>query len=260
MHDPDVVAFTIPRPWPSRSSFSATGNRQDGVRWRMRLFHDCGPWCADEPPHPSGAFPWWKLGSYSHFWRIAGRDFYWPPLVTVWHREPGGRDALEVCRPGIKQPDGTWKFSRTWRWHVRHWRFQVHPYQQARRWLLTRCTWCGGRSRKGDPVNCGNSWHPAKVRWWRGELELFHQECLDVHRAHGVCLCESPGRLGHGNYGTCSACGRFRPYGYTPNDPDRWLAALGHRQRPGAALRARLDKAYEERRASEGAGAVDGDA
>jgi hypothetical protein len=257
MHDPDVVAFVIPRPWPQRSQFSATGSRGDGVRWRMRLSHDCGPWCSGDPPHKSGAFPWWKPGSYSRFWRMAGRDFYWPPLVTVWHREPGGYDALSVCRDRVHRRHGKrageWKLTRGWHWHVWHWRFQVHPYHAARRRLLTRCEWCGGRSVKGDPVNVGNSWHLPKRPWWQGEADLFHNDCHNVHRAAGLCLCTIPGELSHPDYGTCSACGLFRPYGYQPNEPDRLLAALGRGERPGPELKARLAELWAEARASEAA-------
>lgn len=60
MHDPMVVAFEIPRPWPQRSPLPATGTHHDGVRWRIRLNHQHVSGCENDPPHKDGPFPWWK--------------------------------------------------------------------------------------------------------------------------------------------------------------------------------------------------------
>src|ERR1041384_5675337 len=95
MHDPLTVAFEIRRPWPERTPLPAAGHAS--VRWRIRLHHDCTPSRGQDPPHRDGAFPWWRPSSYSAFWRLAGRDYYWPPVIAVWHREPDGRDGLSVC-------------------------------------------------------------------------------------------------------------------------------------------------------------------
>jgi len=254
VHDPDVVAHEIRRPWPQRSSLPATGCH-DGVRWRVRLHHDCGPWCADDPPHRTGAFPWWKPSSYMSHTRLAGRDFYWPPLVVVWHREPGGRDALSVCRRRWQRPDGTWRFSRSWRWHVWHWRLQFPPLQALRRWALTRCAWCGGPSRKGDVVNFSGSWGGPRGHWWQGEPGLFHRDCIEVDRAHRTCMCVTPGRLDHGDYGTCSVCGKFRPWaqgGYRPTQAERLLAQVPAGTRPDADTARRVAALWEAHRATEG--------
>lgn len=213
MHDPLVVAFKIRRPWPQRSTLPAAG-RSD-VRWKIRLRHDCTPSCADDPPHPEGPFPWWRPSSYSAFVRLAGRDYYWPPVVTVWHREPGGRDALTMCRKRRQRPDGTWKFSGWWRIHVHHWHLQVHPLQQLRRSLLTRCAWCGGRDVKGDRVNFSHQWHRKREHWWQGERGLYHRDCSGIASAHHACVCEDP-LLEHDDWGRCALCGKHRAYGETP--------------------------------------------
>ena len=68
MHDPDVVAFTIRRPWPRRRR------------------------------------------------TLLGRR-YWPPLVTVWHREPRGHDAGTVCRHYDRV---TCRVLPGWRLHIWH--------------------------------------------------------------------------------------------------------------------------------------------
>lgn len=171
MHDPDVVAFEIRRPWP---------------RWH-------------EPRTVEGRF-------------VPGY-FWWPPLVTVWHREPGGRDSGTVC-----QHYRTWEResapSHAWRFHVHHWKIQIHAAQTLRRRLLTRCAWCHGRHRKGDPVNVSHSWDGPRGRWWQGEPGLYHHDCSAISSAHATCVCDVPVPE-HGNHGRCAVCDRFRPFGMT---------------------------------------------
>jgi hypothetical protein len=114
--------------------------------------------------------------------KMPGRRLYWPMLITVWHREPGGHDSGEVCPHYRKTrlPDGTWKATilHGWQFHVHHWKVQVHPAQALRRWLLTRCAGCGGPSRRRHRVNVSCSWDGPRRRWWRGEPGLYHLECL----------------------------------------------------------------------------------
>lgn len=189
MHDPLTVAFEIRRPWPQRSTLPAAGK---GVRWRIRLHHEHwqdGPDSCGCPSPDRNPFPWWKPRSYSAFWRLAGRDYYWPPLIVVWHLEPGGHDALSVCRRRYQDKAGNWHLSRGWRWHVAHWRLQFPPLQQLRRRLLTRCTACGGKSVKGHPVNVSRSWDRPHGRWWQGEDGLYHADCANLEAA---ALCTPP--------------------------------------------------------------------
>jgi hypothetical protein len=214
MHDPDVVAWEIRRPWPRRSSLPATG-AHDGVRWQVRHHHDHGSGCADDPPHPDGAWPWWKPSSYRRFWRLAGRDYYWPPILTVWHHEPGGRDALTVCRDRYQGKDGKWHLTTGWRYHFWHYHLQFPPLQKLRRRLLTRCAWCGGKDAKGNSVNHSHSWDGPRGHWWQGEPGLYHGGCSAAAEADRTCTCDVPVISSNG-YGRCGACGRFRPYGIKP--------------------------------------------
>lgn len=213
MHDPLTVAFEIRRPWPQHTPMRAANDQS--IRWRIRLHHEHTAHCDDDPPHRDGAFPWWRPSSYSAFSRLAGRDYYWPPLITIWHREPGGRDGLTECGRVVQRSDGTWHRLRSWRFHIHHWHLQFPPLQQLRRRLLTRCAWCGGRSVKGDQVNVSHSWDGPRGRWWRGEPGLFHRDCSAVKSAHGVCLCEQP-ELEYGDHGRCARCDRARSFGVTP--------------------------------------------
>jgi hypothetical protein len=185
MHDPLVVAFEIRRPWPSRSTPIFKGER-----WR---FH----------------------GSH---WTIAGRGLYWPSIVTVWHREPDGHDSGHVCKHYRRFQDdgGEWqgKVLHGWRFHVHHWRLQFPPLQALRRRLLTRCAWCGGRSRKGDVVNVSHTWDGLKSKWWKGERGLFHSDCSSIEVAHRACVCDDP-LTDHDDYGRCALCDGYRGWGRT---------------------------------------------
>jgi hypothetical protein len=191
VHDPLTVAFEIRRPWPKAEPWKTEQAARTGTRW------DIG-----------GAF-----------WILAGRGLYWPSLITVWHRDPSGYDST-TCP--------TWQ-SRAWRFHIHHWRLQVHPLQHWRRRLLTRCTWCGGRSVKGDQVNVSHQWDGPRSRWWQGERGLFHRDCSSIERAHATCVCELP-VLDRGNYGRCAVCDRFRPFGLTEDNlaRARELHAIPH--------------------------------
>lgn len=246
MHDPLVVAFEIHRPWPQRSDWGGAPEE----RWRFKLHHDCNHNCEHEP-FTRDPFPWWKPSSWSAFWTVAGQRFYFPPVVTVWHREPGGRDCGEVCPHYVRWQDknGKWqsKVMHGWRWHVHHWHIQVHPIQHLRRWALTRCSWCGGRSVKGDYVNCSHSWDGERGPWWKGEPGLLHGDCSSVEHAHRMCLCGDP-ILDHDGYGNCARCGKFRGYGAEPDAADRLLAALPHGSRIPTELSPRLEQMWDERR------------
>jgi hypothetical protein len=169
-----TVAFEIRRPWPQRQK----GRKISEKRW--------------------------KIGK-SPFWNLAGVEYYFPGLITVWHVDPSGFDSNEDC-----------PYSGRWQWHVHHWRLQLHPWQNFRRWALTRCEWCHGTSRKGDLVNHSQEWHREKSPWWKGERGLFHRDCSGISSAHKQCVC----RLDEGGpwesalsgcpYGPCATCGKYR--------------------------------------------------
>lgn len=229
MHDPDVVAFEIRRPWPRRDRSHDAATGPDGRRWRARR----------------------------GFWTVAGKGFYFPSMITIWHHEPGGRDSGEVCKhyDRWETPEG-WKSKRRngWRFHVHHWRIGIGPLQTLRRWALTRCAWCGGHDRKGDPVNVSHQWDRAPGRWWRGEQGLFHGDCSNVADAHRLCYCADP-MLEHRDHGRCWACGGARGYKQEPTDAHRMLRTLAKGQRIPAEMKPHLDRIYAELRAEREAAA-----
>lgn len=72
---------------------------------------------------------------------------------------------LRDRRPWFKHP----------KWHVWHWRIQVHPYQQFLRWAFSRCSRCGGRFAWGASVGT-NSWNGSGPSW-AGEKDVYHMDC-----------------------------------------------------------------------------------
>lgn len=158
MHDPKVVAFDIPRPWPQRDSLL---RRTDMLRWEFRFAH----------------VPKWQLWrGWRKFWIVAGRRIYWPPLITVWHVEPHGHDALTVCGRG---KDGKRATNSRWIWHVHHWSIQIHPLQKLHRWLFERCEECGRRYPWGyAPVT--HQWNQPRGPWFRVTRRAYHHQCSDL--------------------------------------------------------------------------------
>lgn len=79
------------------------------------------------------------------------------------------------------------RFHRPWyqhpRWHLWHWRIQVHPWQKLRRWLLTRCEECGKRFAYGEAPT-SHSWHHEPPKFLKGERGLYHADCSG-HRPAG---------------------------------------------------------------------------
>lgn len=106
-----------------------------------------------------------------------GRNWYFRPLVTIWHVEPGGRDSGSVCKHS-RQRGGRWAADGRWRWHVWHWHIQISPLQEIRARLFDRCALCG---RKGRP-NISHQWDGPGVGWrkWRSRQGLYHDQCSSL--------------------------------------------------------------------------------
>lgn len=162
MHDPDVVAFEIRRPWPKRDRTHDA--KPDRPRWKARY-----QWATWRKP--------WS--GWMAFWTVAGKGIYWPPTIIVWHREPNGRDSLTVCRSRKQRPNGDWYYTRSWHWHVHHWRIQVIPAQKVHRFLFERCEECGRRFPWGyAPV--AHQWDQPRGKWFRITRRAYHYECSSL--------------------------------------------------------------------------------
>lgn len=62
------------------------------------------------------------------------------------------------------------------RWHLHHWKIQIHPLQKFKRWAFSRCCKCGKRFRFGESP-CSNSWYGTGPRWFRSEPDISHSSC-----------------------------------------------------------------------------------
>jgi len=174
MHDPMTVAHEIRRPWadkkpmmggfryyPSLVTIWHVDPEKDGTDdscdWFYRNLTEQERAAALEMRtnvntvnHPRCLFGTISQEDQEHIlllqWRAA-RDYYRP-------------------RPWWQHP----------RWHIHHWKIQVHFVQALKRFLFSRCAKCG----KGFPWNyapISSSWSGGGPRWFRGEPNVFHHGC-----------------------------------------------------------------------------------
>lgn len=94
--------------------------------------------------------------------------------LDIWHREPGGRDAFEVC--GHAPNRGVRRLAWMVR-HARHVRLRWQRYLKVKRWIVDRCEDCGHRFRYREARYSYQStdrvWHDPcmSLRHVRGQLD-----------------------------------------------------------------------------------------
>lgn len=174
MHDPQRVAHEIKSPFRAKpSKFWPKGYRNSLITiWHVDPERDgtddsCG---------------WFIRGRHlSAADRALARDLIENEHDNLrdWFRDCDQEDA--AC---LRRRDRPWW--RHPRWHVWHWRIQVHPWQQLRRWLFTRCAHCGKRfAYGGSPVS--HQWHSPPTPWFGSERGLYHDTCsqavTEINRA-----------------------------------------------------------------------------
>lgn len=166
MHDPMVVAHTIPSPIPRRKRWAE--KHHDGRRWGFTRRRRTNAENLGEP-----VYAWWRPAGWT--FALGGRVYGLGTLATIWHVEPGGRDAFTVCKRRWK--DG--RPSTRWKWHVHHWHVQIPALQGTRARLFDRCALCG---RRGRP-NISYQWDSKPLGWrkWRSGEGLYHRECSELH-------------------------------------------------------------------------------
>lgn len=85
-----------------------------------------------------------------------------------------------IARWEILKPRRPWW--RHPRWHIRHWRIQVHPLQRVRHWLFDRCEKCGARFGFDEPI-ASTAWDPpqsqgwARLAFWRSKPCIVCDKC-----------------------------------------------------------------------------------
>lgn len=174
MHDPMTVICDIPNPFLPRYSW--------GKRWKDRpslvtLWH-----VDPEKRGDDDSCDWFNhrrpLTDKEEALQEAMYD-----METLLDNRPHYPDSPEhkafqtmkraVARLLAPPPRAWWKHPR---FHLWHWKFQVHLIQHLKRWLFSRCATCGkGFSWGYAPVS--SSWNSKGPRWFRSEEYVSHSDC-----------------------------------------------------------------------------------
>lgn len=186
MHDPMTVAFTIPYPWFRRSELFPEGYHDPFITiWHVDPERDGSDDSCDWPGYKrplnarerAVAEAVWDM---EHI--LDNRPFY--PNHEA-HRE------FQKLKAAIR----AWRRRSKWRvpvrWHVHHWKFQIHPLQSFKRWAFSRCKWCAKGFAFGDTNVIGYSWNGGGPLWFRSEENIAHMAC---DRSQGVTV--EAGRVG----------------------------------------------------------------
>ena len=107
----------------------------------------------------------WPQRRHKSGWR------YWPPLVTVWHVEPNGGDALSLCK-GMTGSGWSWANLRFAVRHIRHLEVHVLLYRRVKRWLFDHCGECGYRF----------LWKSDRVGYMSSDT-TYHGSCMALRHA-----------------------------------------------------------------------------
>jgi hypothetical protein len=92
--------------------------------------------------------------------------------LDVWHREPGGHDAFEVCgHPPYRRRIA--RLAWTVR-HARHLHLRWWPAFKVRRWITDRCDHCGHRFR----------WREARHSYQSTD-RMWHETCMSLRHVRG---------------------------------------------------------------------------
>ena len=87
--------------------------------------------------------------------------------------EVAGRLFWCLARVLIREARPWWRHPR---WHLHHWKLQIHPLQAFKRWAWSRCCKCGKRFKWDESVT-SNSWNSKGPQWFKGETDIYHDKC-----------------------------------------------------------------------------------
>lgn len=131
---------------------SYSGRRAEKLR--TRLLHD--------PHNNIRGLLAYKSGYHGN----SSNDAYWREENAMSLFTVVAKAILRDLRPRWKHP----------RWHVHHWKVNVIPVRNFKRWAFSRCCKCGGRF----PYNyapVSTSWYGTGPRWFRSEEGIHHHDC-----------------------------------------------------------------------------------
>lgn len=178
MHDPDTLAFEIQWPWWGREALGRTYYPDLIQVWH----HD-----------PSGyddIVCGWHYAPLTERQRAAAEELIDHEFDNLRSFFPDcGNDADEMKRRVRRIFQCAYRVDRPWwrhpKWHFWHWRINVIPLRNFKRWAFTRCANCGGRFKWGEaPISY--KWNGDRPRWFRGERDKVHQGCATKRRIAGA--------------------------------------------------------------------------
>lgn len=214
MYDPMTVAFRIPFPWPFRERGWWPHKTEAGDRrfyfhryWSHREKGEkvLGRWWVPRSWdwHAFRAFGInWRLPPLITIWHVDpetdGTDDscrWFHPRLTEREKQIAANliddefDNLRGWFGDANRDEMVWRVRQIFRiyrrefrwrlhprWHVWHWKIQVHPVQTFKRWAFSRCAGCGNRFAWGySPVT--GQWYGTGPRWFRGEKLIYHGDC-----------------------------------------------------------------------------------
>lgn len=120
-----------------------------------------------------------------HLWEILHFAENNTDSLHTFIQQSFGRDPRETTEERVKDAARmiySWVCREArprWRhpkWHIHHWKIQVHPIQSFKRWAFSRCCHCGKRFKWGQSATT-HSWHSTGPLWFRSEQNIFHSEC-----------------------------------------------------------------------------------
>lgn len=172
MHDPMTVAFDIKSPFRGKpSQWSPKGYRETWITiWHVDPEADgtedsCDWFGWKRPLSPEERAIFDAL--YNLETILDNRPFF-PDHEAHARFQPLKDSIRQLCkRKG-------WRIHP--RWHIWHWKIQIHPLQQLKRMLFSRCCKCGGWFKYGESC-IGYSWNGRGPGWFRNRENIAHIRC-----------------------------------------------------------------------------------
>ena len=185
MHDPMTVAFEIRYPW---RKYGAKG--EDAF---LRTYREpfITIWHVDpEKRGDDDSCDWFGRHRPVNAREKAITEAMWD-LETLLDNRPHYPDSREHQRfQVLKAAVAEWRRRSGWRipvrWHVWHWRIQLHPIQDLKRWAFTRCVDCGGRFAWGESGVA--QWNSNGPRWLCTKTSRCTRSLMAAHKvARWLC-------------------------------------------------------------------------
>ena len=163
----------------NKQDATAKGESYARVCYHPETTHDAVYWIWRSIRHEHLKDKWW----YRTLWRYSSRPSA-RELEASQNLASNPVDNLQFTFHEVKDAETFWPFylcilkayrrnARPWyrhpRWHVWHWRIQVHPWQKLRRRLFDRCASCG------KPFG----WNESPIGTWSGD-KIWHSECAGI--------------------------------------------------------------------------------